>query len=106
MEEKKTLKKAEDGPQTPVQGLVKKALKVFKGREEAAESSGQARLQQKAVLRVHTLAAALRPTATQPKEQERPTKLHPTRVQPRSTLPTGACFKYGKQGRTLVQQLP
>ena len=34
---RKKLKKAEDGPQTPMADLVKVAFKVFNGREEAQE---------------------------------------------------------------------
>ena len=36
---RKKLKKAEEGPQTPIQELVKMAFKVFNAQEETAESS-------------------------------------------------------------------
>jgi hypothetical protein len=39
------LKKAENGPQTPIQDLMKMAFKVFNAREEAAESTHQKYLQ-------------------------------------------------------------
>ncbi|XP_042846860.1 uncharacterized protein LOC122240194 [Panthera tigris] len=44
---RKKLKKAEDGPQTPMADLVKMVFKVFNGREEAQEQRPQACLQQK-----------------------------------------------------------
>ena len=43
---RKKLRKAEEGPKTPIQELVKMAFKVFNAREETAESSRQTRLQQ------------------------------------------------------------
>jgi hypothetical protein len=39
------LKKAKDGPQTPIQDLMKMAFKVFNARDEAAESTCQKHLQ-------------------------------------------------------------
>ncbi|KAM7155318.1 uncharacterized protein WM277_015422 isoform 2-T2 [Molossus nigricans] len=45
---RKKLKKVEEGPETPIQDLVKMAFKVFNAREETAEAARQARLQQKA----------------------------------------------------------
>jgi hypothetical protein len=59
------LKKAEDGPQTPMQGLIRMAFKVFNAREEAAESTGQKHLQQKVALQTQALVAALRPAGLQ-----------------------------------------
>jgi hypothetical protein len=44
------LKKAEDGPQTPIQDLMKMAFKVCNARQEAAESTRQKHLQQKVAL--------------------------------------------------------
>ncbi|KAK1338909.1 hypothetical protein QTO34_019576 [Cnephaeus nilssonii] len=59
---RKKLKKAEDGPQTPVRDLVNMAFKVFNAREEQAESDREARLRQKVNLQTQALVAALRPT--------------------------------------------
>ena len=44
---RKKLSKAEDGPQTPLQDLVKMAFKVYNAREETAEASCKARLKEK-----------------------------------------------------------
>jgi hypothetical protein len=60
------LKKAEDGPQTPIQDLVKMAFKVFNAQEEAAESTRQKHLQQKVALQTQALVAALRPAGLPP----------------------------------------
>jgi hypothetical protein len=60
------LKNAEDGPQTPIQDLVKMAFKVFNAREEAAESTHQKHLQQKVALQTQALVAALQPAGLQP----------------------------------------
>jgi hypothetical protein len=60
------LKKAEDGPQTPIQDLMKMAFKVFNAQEEAAESAHQKYLQQKVALQTQALVAALRPAEPQP----------------------------------------
>ena len=62
----KTLKKAEEGPQTPIPDLVKMAFKVFNTQEEAAELKRQARLQQKVQLQTQASPGASRkgePTA-------------------------------------------
>ena len=61
---RRKLKKAEEGPQTPISDLVKMAFKVFNSREEAAELKRQARLQQKVQLQTQALAAALRPAGS------------------------------------------
>ena len=58
---RKKLGKVREGPQTPIQELVKMAFKVFNAREETAESSRQTRLQQAVNLQAWDLAAALRP---------------------------------------------
>ncbi|XP_078219160.1 uncharacterized protein LOC144581056 [Callithrix jacchus] len=55
---RKKLKKAEEGPETPIQDLVKMAFKVFNAREDAAEVARQARLKQKVALQAQALAAA------------------------------------------------
>ena len=47
---RRKLKKAEDGPQTPIRDLVSMAFKVFNNREAEAEAARQARLQQKVAL--------------------------------------------------------
>ena len=81
---RKKLKKAEEGPQTPVSNLVKMAFKVFNSREEAAELKRQARLQQKVLLQTQALVAALRPAGSG--SQQRGAA---------SRTPPGACFKCG-----------
>ncbi|KAM7155317.1 uncharacterized protein WM277_015422 isoform 1-T1 [Molossus nigricans] len=86
---RKKLKKVEEGPETPIQDLVKMAFKVFNAREETAEAARQARLQQKVSLQTQALVAALRP-AGNPKRHQAP------KGGPRS--PPGACFKCGKEG--------
>ncbi|KAL0600516.1 Gag polyprotein [Plecturocebus cupreus] len=78
---RKKLKKVEEGPETPIQDLVKMAFKVFNAREDTAEAVHQARMKQKVTL----LAAALRPAGTQKPNGSS----HP---------PPGACFKCGKEG--------
>jgi hypothetical protein len=84
------LKKAEDGPQTPIQDLVKMAFKVFNAQEEAAESTCQKHLQQKVALQTQALVAALHPAGLQPQVKGG------TRNLP--SAPLGACFKCGKEG--------
>ena len=86
---RKKLTKANEGPQTPIQDLVKMAFKVYNAWEETAEANRKARLKQKAELQAsllnqHTqaLVAALRPA----------TGLGPQKP------PPGACFKCGKEG--------
>jgi hypothetical protein len=61
------LKTAEDGPQTPIQDLMKMAFKVFNAREEAAKSTHQKHLQQKVALQTQALVAALQPAGLQPR---------------------------------------
>lgn len=56
---RKKLKKANEGPQTPIPDLVKMAFKVFNTQEEATELKRQARLQQKVKLQTQALVAAL-----------------------------------------------
>ena len=47
---RRQLKKAEDGPQTPIRDLVNMVFKVFNNWEAEAEAVCQARLQQKVAL--------------------------------------------------------
>ena len=47
---RRKLKKAEDGPQTPIRDLVSMAFKVFNNREAEAEATCPAHLQQKVAL--------------------------------------------------------
>ena len=61
---RKKIKKAQEGPRTPISDLVKMAFKVFNSREEAAELKWQARLQQKVQLQTQALVAALRPAGS------------------------------------------
>ena len=49
---RRKLKKAEDGPQTPIRDLVNMAFKVFNNREAEAKAACQARLQQKVALQL------------------------------------------------------
>ena len=91
---KKLIKKAKDGLQTPVQDL---AFKVFDSQEEAAESSQQARLQQKAMLHAQALAGALRPMSFPQRDTWGSIKPHPTGARPKS-IPPGASFKCGQGG--------
>ena len=86
---RKKLKRAEDGPQTPMANLVKMAFKVFNGREEAQEQQRQVRLQQKVQLQTQALVAALRPAAVRP-SGPRP--------------PPGPCFKCGQEGHWFHQR--
>uniref|UniRef100_A0A5F7ZNC0 CCHC-type domain-containing protein n=1 Tax=Macaca mulatta TaxID=9544 RepID=A0A5F7ZNC0_MACMU len=83
----KKLKKAEDGPQTPIQDLVKLAFKVYNSREEAAEAQQQARLKQKVQLQTQALVAALRPAGSRSSQKGGTTR-----------APPGACFKCGSDG--------
>lgn len=84
---RKKLKKAEEGPQTPISDLVKMAFKVFNSREEAAELKRQARLQQKVQLQTQALVAALRPAGSGGQRKGTPNR-----------TPPGACFKCGVEG--------
>ncbi|XP_012331577.2 uncharacterized protein LOC105733627 [Aotus nancymaae] len=86
---RKKLKKAEEGPQTPIRDLVNMAFKVFNGREEKAEATRQARLQQKVSLQTQALVAALRLAAHQAPGGGGPSKP--------GALP-GRCFKCGQEG--------
>ena len=47
---RRKLKKAKDGPQTPIRDLVNMAFKGFNNREAEAEAARQAHLQQKVAL--------------------------------------------------------
>lgn len=85
---RKKLKKAEDGPETPIQDLVKMAFKVFNAREDAAEAARQARMKQKVTLQTQALVAALRPAGNQGNQK--------SGGRPRP--PPGACFKCGTEG--------
>ncbi|XP_036090973.1 uncharacterized protein LOC107499816 [Rousettus aegyptiacus] len=80
-----------DGPETPIQDLVKMAFKVFNAREETAEAARQARLQQKVRLQTQALVAALRPVCGG-LQSSAACGTHPKAV------PPGACFKCGKDG--------
>uniref|UniRef100_A0A5F4VS73 CCHC-type domain-containing protein n=1 Tax=Callithrix jacchus TaxID=9483 RepID=A0A5F4VS73_CALJA len=82
---RKKLKKVEDGPETPIQDLVKMAFKVCNAREDAAEAARQTRMKQKVTLQTQALVAALRPAGSQR-----------TRID--TCTPPGACFKCGKEG--------
>uniref|UniRef100_A0A5F4WAD3 Core shell protein Gag P30 domain-containing protein n=1 Tax=Callithrix jacchus TaxID=9483 RepID=A0A5F4WAD3_CALJA len=62
---RKKLRKVEDGPETPIQDLVKMAFKVFNAREDIAEAARQARMKQKVTLQTQALVAALRPAGNQ-----------------------------------------
>ena len=84
---RKKLKKAEEGPQTPISDLVKMAFKVFNSREEAAELKRQARLGQKVQLQTQALGAALRLAGSG--SQQRGAA---------SRTPLGVCFKCGPEG--------
>ncbi|XP_017813450.1 uncharacterized protein LOC108585470 [Papio anubis] len=78
----KKFEKAEEGPQTPIQDLVKLAFKVYNSREEAAEAQRQARLKQKAQLQTQALVATLRPAGSRSSQKGGTTR-----------APPGACFK-------------
>uniref|UniRef100_A0A8C9GDW5 CCHC-type domain-containing protein n=1 Tax=Piliocolobus tephrosceles TaxID=591936 RepID=A0A8C9GDW5_9PRIM len=82
---RKKLQKAEDGPQTLIQDLVKLAFKVYNSREETAEAQWQACLEQ----RIQLLAAAL-----QPSRNPRSESTHPAD----SKVTKGAYYKCGKAG--------
>jgi hypothetical protein len=84
------LKKAEDGPQTPIQDLMKMTFKVFNAQEEAAESTCQKYLQQKVALQTQALVADLRPAGPQPRVKGGTQNL--------PSSPLGACFKCGTEG--------
>nr|XP_054095882.1 uncharacterized protein LOC108592520 [Callithrix jacchus]XP_054095883.1 uncharacterized protein LOC108592520 [Callithrix jacchus] len=78
-------KKAEDGPEIPIQDLVKMAFKVFNAREDAAEAARQARMKQKVTLQTQALVAALRLAEN-------------NKGKANTRTPPGACFKCGKEG--------
>ncbi|KMZ96099.1 hypothetical protein PVNG_06159 [Plasmodium vivax North Korean] len=82
---RKKLKKVEDGPETPIQDLVKMAFKVFNAREDAAEAARQAQMKQKVTLQTQALVAALRPAGNRGPQNT-------------ARTPPGACFKCGKEG--------
>ena len=87
---RRKLKKAEDGPQTPIRDLVSMAFKVFNNREADTEAARQVCLQQKVALQTQAMLAALRPvanTGTGVKPKSRP-----------KNAPPVACFKCGKEG--------
>lgn len=83
----KKFKTAEEGPQTPIQDLVKLAFKVYNSREEAAEAQQQARLKQKVQLQTQALVAALRSAGSRSSQKRGTTR-----------APPGACFKCGNDG--------
>ena len=92
---RKKLKKAEEGPQTPTQELVKMAFNVFNAREETAVFL----LKQAVMLQAHALPAALRPQGlTEGGQGKSTTRLHHAGAQPKSTSLTGS-FKCGLNGR-------
>ncbi|CAD7691260.1 unnamed protein product [Nyctereutes procyonoides] len=87
----KELKKAEEGPQTPISDLVKMAFKVFNSQEEAAELKRQARLQQKVQLQTQALVAALRAAVSKKQRRGatgRPLWGHALNVVPKGTGPS------------------
>ncbi|CAK7312483.1 Gag polyprotein [Vulpes lagopus] len=90
----KKIKKANEGPQTPIPDLVKMAFKVFNTQEEAAELKRQARLQQKVKLQTQALVAALW-LAGSGSQQNRGI----------NRTPPGACFKCRTEGQW-VRQCP
>lgn len=86
---RKKLKKVEEGPETPIQDLVKMAFKVFNAREETAEAARQERLREKVSLQTQDLVAALRPAGEPGQRQASKSGFR---------SPPGACFKCGKEG--------
>ncbi|XP_064236626.1 uncharacterized protein LOC135276535 [Aotus nancymaae] len=99
---RKKLKKAEEGPQTPIRDLVNLAFKVFNGREEKAEAVRQAHLQQQVSLKTQAIVAALRPAVHPASGGRNSSKflqkgpLGP--AQTASKVPPGPCFKCGQEG--------
>jgi hypothetical protein len=91
------LKKAEDGPQTPIQDLMKIAFKVFNAQEEAAESTRQKYLQQKVALQTQALVAALQLAGPQPRVKGGTRNL--------SSAPPGGLLQMW-QGRPLGSPVP
>ncbi|XP_029789741.1 uncharacterized protein LOC115287456 isoform X2 [Suricata suricatta] len=85
---RKKLKKAEVGPETPIQDLLKLAFKVFNTQEETAEARRQSRMKQKVALQTQALVGALRLTGPGCRQVGVPIKL----------TPPGACFKCGNEG--------
>uniref|UniRef100_A0A8I3WYG9 CCHC-type domain-containing protein n=1 Tax=Callithrix jacchus TaxID=9483 RepID=A0A8I3WYG9_CALJA len=90
---RKKLKKAEDGPETPIQDLVKMAFKVFNAREDAAEVARQTRLKQKVAMQAQALAAAQTQALV---AALRPAGAKGSKSGPKP--PPGACYKCGKEG--------
>nr|XP_045227229.1 uncharacterized protein LOC107127396 [Macaca fascicularis]XP_045227231.1 uncharacterized protein LOC107127396 [Macaca fascicularis]XP_045227232.1 uncharacterized protein LOC107127396 [Macaca fascicularis]XP_045227233.1 uncharacterized protein LOC107127396 [Macaca fascicularis] len=84
---RKKLKKVEDGPQTPIQDLVKLAFKVFNSREEAAEAAELDKEKKRAMLQAQALVAALQPALP---------ILTAGKTQGKS--PKGSCYKCGDPG--------
>ena len=109
---RKKLKKVEDGPQTPIQDLVKLAFKVFNSREEAAEAAELDKEKRRAVLQAQALVAALQPalpTLLAGKTQGKSPKGACFRCrdpkhwadkcpQAKGSLPSNPCFKCGTTG--------
>ena len=87
---RRKFKKAEDGPQTPIQDLVNMAFKVFNNQEAEAEAALQARLQQKVALQTQAMLAALWLTAN--------TGMGAKPKSGPKNAPLGACFKCCKEG--------
>uniref|UniRef100_A0A8I5NIC0 CCHC-type domain-containing protein n=1 Tax=Papio anubis TaxID=9555 RepID=A0A8I5NIC0_PAPAN len=114
---RKKFKKVEDGPQTPIQDLVKLAFKVFNSREEAAEALRQTRVKQKAALQAQALVAALQPalpTLLAGKTKDKsfkgscykcgdPGRWANQYPQVKPATPSGPCFKCGTTGHWAKQ---
>uniref|UniRef100_A0A5F4VYE7 Core shell protein Gag P30 domain-containing protein n=1 Tax=Callithrix jacchus TaxID=9483 RepID=A0A5F4VYE7_CALJA len=82
----KKLKKVGDGPETPIQDLVKMAFKVFNAREDAAEAARQTHMKQKVALQTQALVAALRPAEiTRVKQIPTPLLGHVSNVEKKGT---------------------
>ncbi|XP_064227745.1 uncharacterized protein LOC135272936 [Aotus nancymaae] len=91
---RRKLKKAEEGPQTPMRDLVNMAFKVFNGREDKAEATRQAHLRQEVGLQTQALVAALRPAAHRTSGEGGPVK----RFRNVLRVPPGSCYKCGREG--------
>jgi hypothetical protein len=65
------LKKAKDGPQTPIQNLMKMAFKVLMPEKRQQNQPTKKHLQQKVALQTQTLVAALWPAGLQPRVKGR-----------------------------------
>jgi hypothetical protein len=61
------LKKAKNGPQTPIQNLMKMAFKVLMPKKRQQNQPTKKNLQQKMALQTQALMAALRPAVLQPR---------------------------------------